>query len=451
MGKLYAMSTLGAPSQEEDRRRLKELSDSRIQNWPNTVTAIRKKKEAERFEKFKKDELERRELEQDEARFQAGEKRQLLDRCKKQIWDRVDRVKAFHSKLLVSDALNERELQKEISAAQKDHKQQVNGWHHDQLIEKCIEYDTVEAKKKQALADKRQLTQQVLRNQHDEFKRKHIEVLQEEILEGELIKRKAIQANAKAKAEEDRRRIQLVDAQREQFRQNEIAKSLKLEIISREKEEDEKIYQYGIQKQKELDARKVAEQCKAAEKRAHQQKMIVLAEGKLKDAMNKEQAFLIKQKKETEEKKAEEERIKLQRKAYLKQTMEDNRQIWMKEQVKGVQAEKDENKKFQEQWRLKNMEIENRERVEVGEIRQMNTQLAQFHKKQAEEKELLREQQFYEDMKDAKTIGDSLKREDQEFMNYAERAVSTWQAGGKNVTPMILELQKQKKANMAVL
>merc|ERR1711935_785171 len=116
----------------------------------------------------------------------------------------------------------------------------VNGWHHDQLIEKCIEYDTVEAKKKQALADKRQLTQQVLRNQHDEFKRKHIEVLQEEILEGELIKRKAIQANAKAKAEEDRRRIQLVDAQREQFRQNEIAKSLKLEIISREKEETRK-------------------------------------------------------------------------------------------------------------------------------------------------------------------------------------------------------------------
>jgi hypothetical protein len=55
--KLYAMSTLAAPSQEEDRRRLKELSDARIQNWPNTVQAIRKKKEAERFEKFKKDEV----------------------------------------------------------------------------------------------------------------------------------------------------------------------------------------------------------------------------------------------------------------------------------------------------------------------------------------------------------------------------------------------------------
>jgi hypothetical protein len=82
----------------------------------------------------------------------------------------------------------------------------VNGWHHEQLIEKCIEYDRAEEIKNRKLDQKRQMTQQVLMNQHDEFKRKHIEVLQEEILEGELIKRKAIEANAKAKAIEDRRR-----------------------------------------------------------------------------------------------------------------------------------------------------------------------------------------------------------------------------------------------------
>ena len=55
--KQYAMSTLGGSSIEEDKRNLKGLSDARIQNWPNTVQAIRKKKEAERFEKFKKEEV----------------------------------------------------------------------------------------------------------------------------------------------------------------------------------------------------------------------------------------------------------------------------------------------------------------------------------------------------------------------------------------------------------
>jgi len=209
---------------QEEKRRLKEISDSRTQQWPNTVQAIRKKKEAERFEKFKKEELERRELEQDEARFQAGEKRILLDRCKKQVWDRVDRVKAFHSKLLVSDALHERELQLEIEKAKVAHKVDVNAWHHDQLVEKCLEYDKQEAIKKVRLDEKRKLTQNVLQVQHEDFKRKHIENFQEEILEGELIKRKAIEANAKAKFEEDKRRIKLIDAQKETFKLNEVGK-----------------------------------------------------------------------------------------------------------------------------------------------------------------------------------------------------------------------------------
>ena len=149
----------------------------------------------------------------------------------------------------------------------------------------------------------------------------------------------------------------MVEAQKETFSLNEVAKGLKGRIILREKEEDAKIYQYGIQKQQELDARKASELQKQAEKRAQQDRMIVAAESQLQAAMHGEQKWLIKQKKETEEKEAEEERRKLERKAYLKKTMEDNRQIWMKEKVKGVKAEVDENRKFQEQWRLKNIEI----------------------------------------------------------------------------------------------
>lgn len=149
----------------------------------------------------------------------------------------------------------------------------------------------------------------------------------------------------------------MVEAQKETFSLNEVAKGFKARIVVKEKEEDAKIYQYGIQKQAELDARKAAELQKQADKRAQQDRMIVAAEGKLKEAMHGEQKWLIKQKKETEEKEAEEELRKVERKAYLKKTMEDNRQIWMKEKVKGVKAEVDQNRKFQEQWRLKNIEI----------------------------------------------------------------------------------------------
>jgi len=144
-------------------------------------------------------------------------------------------VKAFHSKLLVSDALNERDLQLEIKRVKNEHKKGLNDWHHEQLLKKCAEYDEQEEAKRRQLDEKRKLTQQVLKNQHEEFKRKHIEVLQEEILEGELIKRKAIEANAKAKMEDDKRRIQLIEAQKAAFLQNEHAKELKLKAIEKEK------------------------------------------------------------------------------------------------------------------------------------------------------------------------------------------------------------------------
>ena len=88
--RVYAMSNNGNQTLQNERNYLKEISDARTKKWPNTVQAIRKKKDQERFEKFKKEELERRELEKDEAAFQAKEKKKLLDRSKKQIYDGYD-------------------------------------------------------------------------------------------------------------------------------------------------------------------------------------------------------------------------------------------------------------------------------------------------------------------------------------------------------------------------
>jgi len=44
-------------SRHDDRKKLKQLSDNRIKNWPNTITALRDKKEVDRFEKFKREEV----------------------------------------------------------------------------------------------------------------------------------------------------------------------------------------------------------------------------------------------------------------------------------------------------------------------------------------------------------------------------------------------------------
>jgi len=187
------------------------------------------------------------------------------------------------------------------------------------------------------------------------------------------------------------------------------------------------------------------EQEKAKAKRAEQQKMVANAEKKLLTAMDEEQRFLIKQKQDKDEKEAEVERVKLERKAFLKRTMEENRQIWMVEKAKTDNETTHENQKYQEKWRLKNIEIEKRELAEHSEVRGMNKNLATFHKRQAEEKETKREKDFIQDLEEARDIASCIKREDEAFMSYAERCTRNWEGAGKNITPMILELQKQKK------
>jgi len=78
-----------------EKQELYEKSKSRVQNWPNTIHAIRKKKDETRFERFKKDEEERRRIDEEEAIYQAGVKREIIDKANKQIYEGADRVKAF--------------------------------------------------------------------------------------------------------------------------------------------------------------------------------------------------------------------------------------------------------------------------------------------------------------------------------------------------------------------
>ena len=49
-----------APPQEIERRKLKDLSEARVAKWPNTLAAMRKKKEEARANREAKEEAERR-------------------------------------------------------------------------------------------------------------------------------------------------------------------------------------------------------------------------------------------------------------------------------------------------------------------------------------------------------------------------------------------------------
>jgi hypothetical protein len=45
-----------------DRKQLQTLSKQRVQNWPNTIEAVRRKREEDRVHKLEEEEIERRKI-----------------------------------------------------------------------------------------------------------------------------------------------------------------------------------------------------------------------------------------------------------------------------------------------------------------------------------------------------------------------------------------------------
>lgn len=64
----------------QEKLELHSKSQQRISNWPNTLQALRRKKDDARFEKFKKDEAERRRIDEEEAQLAAKTRKEILEK-----------------------------------------------------------------------------------------------------------------------------------------------------------------------------------------------------------------------------------------------------------------------------------------------------------------------------------------------------------------------------------
>ena len=93
-----------------DRMTLQDMSKARVQNWPNTIEALRKKRDEERIRRLEEEEIERRKVDALEYELQVQARVQAIERANKHMHDSQDQVKAFHSKMLMCDTMQEREM-----------------------------------------------------------------------------------------------------------------------------------------------------------------------------------------------------------------------------------------------------------------------------------------------------------------------------------------------------
>lgn len=286
------------------RETLFQKSQARLKNWPNTIQATRERKEKDRIHKLEDEEIERRKVDAVEEALQNEFRNEAISKANHQLYDQQDRVKAFHSKMLMCDVLAEREQQKKL---QKEKKKQVSQrekeWEEFEL-QKLAEQDEKAREDLEKVYKKKMTNAKMIKDQLHDFKLGYVRKMQEEMIEGELLKRKVAEDLKKEQEKERKKQEGVQRLMNEQRKCNEEQMRL-LEIQrQREEEDDAQIANFATKKSQLEQLRKDKEEQKFQEKQREKQKLIDRQSKQLMELQSTEVVHLNKQVAEAENKAA---------------------------------------------------------------------------------------------------------------------------------------------------
>merc|ERR1719188_2149056 len=191
-----------------------------------------------------------------EAKIQLDKRKETIDRANKLLHDESDRMKSFHSKMMLCDVLAEREAQvglknelKKLENIREDRFLEMEKQNYRRMLER-------ELKEKETKEELSKMAAKAQKQQLAEYKEKKFREIEDQMLEGELLRRKAIEDLDGERTAEKRRREQAVKAMAETQKANEYLKQIKAEDMLRQQREEEKIQEYAVRKEKMLHLRK---------------------------------------------------------------------------------------------------------------------------------------------------------------------------------------------------
>merc|ERR1712151_468476 len=212
--------------------------------WNNTLEGSRRKKAEEKKKKLELEELERQKIDAEEAKIQLDQRKATIERANKLLYDESDRMKSFHSKMMMCDVLAEREAQlslkgelRKLEQIREDRFLEMEKQNYRKMLER-------EMKEKETKEELSKIAAKVQKEQLAEYKEKRFREIEDQMLEGELLRRKAIEDLESEKQAERKRRDTAIKALSETQKANEYLKQIKAEDMLRQHREEEKIQEY---------------------------------------------------------------------------------------------------------------------------------------------------------------------------------------------------------------
>ncbi|XP_075685539.1 cilia- and flagella- associated protein 210 isoform X2 [Rhinoderma darwinii] len=100
--------------ERKEREALHLRSKEMVKNWTNTISGLRKEKLQAKKLREESEEEEKKKHDLEEAQYQAEKRRQAIENARVKQYYQNDKVKTFHSALLLTEVMKERDAQIEL-------------------------------------------------------------------------------------------------------------------------------------------------------------------------------------------------------------------------------------------------------------------------------------------------------------------------------------------------
>uniref|UniRef100_W5KEG4 Cilia and flagella associated protein 210 n=1 Tax=Astyanax mexicanus TaxID=7994 RepID=W5KEG4_ASTMX len=407
-----------------------------VKNWTNTIAGQRQKKLEAKKIREEIEEEERKRIDIEEAKYQEQKRKEAIERAKTQQYYQTDRVKGFHSALLLTEVLKEREAQIELRRREQNASKDVDKEVLAMIARREEEASQIEEqkalkKKQECLAVAESLKQQIKEHDHTKAwekmeERKEAEETQrlrqlflweqsmhEQNKQEE--KRNIMRAHQKHLADRDIIQAQEAQKQDQEEENRRLFAEAKEKMMKLRKEKEEMLFR-GMQRHREAIIERLA---------AQRQEQTSNEEELISKAVAQAEAKRIRQQREMDGKKAA---MVKSIAAHREATLQEKERIDHEEKQKAAEslaAKKEADSIFLEKQQLKEQKMK-----EYAKTLQ-DTYVHQMVEKRELGKRIKKEDQKFE-ASNVKLIVE----EEMQFQQYAKHVIQTAKAAQRNTYPL---------------
>ncbi|XP_052422203.1 cilia- and flagella- associated protein 210-like [Carassius gibelio] len=421
----------------QEREALHMRSREQVKHWTNTIAGQRQKKlEAKKFREAIEEE-ERKQIDIEEAKYQAQIRKEAIEKAKAQQYYQTDRVKGFHSALLLAEVLKEREAQVELKRMKQNARRDIDTDILAEIAsreEQDIQHEQQKAiqRKQEQLATAESVKQQI--KDHELKKEQERQEVKREAEEVERLRDLHLweqSMNERRKQEEKR---SVMKAHQDYLTNRELMKAAEAQ---RHEEEEEKRRQLTKHKEKVVKMRKEKQEEIFREIQRQRETIIQkLAVQKQKQISNEEE-IIAKAVAEREAKQAREQREKEEKHAAVLNSIAAHRQSKRKEQEQKAEEERQKAlemlnaKKEADKIFMKKQELQAQKAREEGKTLQ-DIYIQEMAEKHARHQRTNKEEKDFAERNTALIV-----EEEHQFQKYAEQVFETAGKAGRNTFPLM--------------